>query len=300
MFVKKRFLWYLVSFILLVIGFLPVFKYGISFDVDFSGGSIIQIQFDKDVDRGSVEKQLKEAKYKLSSVITVSKNEYRIKLKETEKDKEDIKNKIFEELKKLSSFKEDDVLFLSIEPIVGKELTNKTITALIIGLAVILIYIGFAFRQGSYILPSYFFGLSGIIGVVHDGLITLGLFSLLSHYYGYDFSIPVAAALLTILGYSINDTIIIFDRIRENIMRESVNDFALLVNKSIFQTLPRSINTSLTTIIVIALMLFMGSDALIPFAFTLGVGILIGTFSSMFIAAPLLYDFYSLRQKRQK
>lgn len=297
MFVKKRFFWYSISGILLIIGLLPIFRYGISFDVDFTGGSIIQVQFDKDVAKDSVIKHLKEAKYSLSSVVTISKNEYRIKIKETEQNKENIKGKVFEELKKLSSFKEDEALFLSIEPVVGKELTNKTITALIIGLVVILIYIGFAFRQGSYILPSYFFGISGIIGIIHDGSITLGLFSLLSRYYNYDFSIPVAAALLTILGYSINDTIIIFDRIRENIIREGVEDFSALINNSILQTLPRSINTSLTTIIVIAAVLLWGSGTLIPFTFTLGVGILIGTFSSIFIAAPLLYDFYNLKKK---
>lgn len=299
MFVRKRFFWYAISTVLLIIGLLPVLKYGISFDIDFSGGSIIQVKFDKDVSKEKIAEQLREAKYVFSNIITISSNEYRIKIKETEESKKDLKTKIIEELKKLSSFKEDEVMFLSIEPIIGKELTNKTVASLIIGLIFILIYIVFAFRQGSYILPSYFFGLAGIIGLIHDGLITFGLFSLLSHYYHYDFSIPVAAALLTILGYSINDTIIIFDRIRENIIREGVEDFGDLINKSILQTLPRSFNTGLTTLFVISGVLFFGSKSLIPFTFTLGVGILIGTFSSIFIASPLLYDFYNLYNKKK-
>lgn len=300
MFIQKRFIWYLISAIILVIGIIPIFKYGIKFDVDFLGGTMIQIKFDNDVSKNDLLRTLKDLNLTVSSIAPLQKNEFRVKIKESEEKDKDLKVKIYNSLTKISKFDENSALFLSIQPIVGNELKNKTAFALVLGILAILVYIWFAFRRGSYILPSYYWGIAAIIALVHDSLITLGMFTLFSDYSGYEFSIPVAAALLTILGYTINDTIIIFDRVRENLIKEGSGDFGALINHSIIQTISRSINTHLVTLIVVLAILFYGSTSLIPFAFTLAVGIFIGTFTSLFIASPILYDFYLLKLKKQK
>ncbi|PIZ95309.1 MAG: protein translocase subunit SecF [Candidatus Magasanikbacteria bacterium CG_4_10_14_0_2_um_filter_37_12] len=152
----------------------------------------------------------------------------------------------------------------------------------------IIIYVAYAFRKVSKPVKSWKFGLAAIIALVHDVTITMGIFVLLGHFYGVEVNISFVVALLTILGYSVNDTIVVFDRIRENLIKHGYNNFEELVNNGVNETLTRSLNTSMTTILVLATLFFYGGDSVKYFALSLIVGIFIGTYSSIFLASPIL------------
>jgi preprotein translocase subunit SecF len=193
-------------------------------------------------------------------------------------------------LGQLGPMQED--LFTSISPTIGTELLNKGLIALAMVTIAIILFIAFAFRHVSKPVASWKYGVVAIVTLVHDVLIPVGLFAVLGHFLGAEIDSLFIVALLTILGISINDTIVVFDRIRENLSRnERANrheDFAGVVGRSITQTLARSINTSLTVVIVLLALVFVGPLATRDFALTLTVGMIAGTYSSIFLAAPLL------------
>ena len=160
-----------------------------------------------------------------------------------------------------------------------------------IGLAVvitIIVYIAYAFRKVSKPVKSWKFGITAIIALIHDVTIVMGVFSLLGHFYGVEINIPFVVALLTILGYSVNDTIVVFDRIRENLIRLGYSRFEEVVNKGVNETLVRSFNTSVTTLLVLFALFFFGGETIKFFALALIIGAAIGTYSSIFLASPLL------------
>jgi len=159
----------------------------------------------------------------------------------------------------------------------------------------ILIYIAIAFRKISRPVKSYIYGATGIIALFHDVMIPIGVWAILGKYYGYEITIPIITALLTVFGYSINDTVVVFDRIRENLSREKTASFKEIVNRSLNQTFARSVNTSATVLIVLTTLFLFGGTSLRPFALCLIVGIGLGTYSSIFLASPLVYSYYELR-----
>jgi len=189
----------------------------------------------------------------------------------------------------------EELRFDSIGPSVGKELKSKSFNAIIIALIIIIAYIAFAFRKVSKPVASWKYGLAAIIALAHDVLITLGIFSVLGEFWGVEINTTFIAAILTILGYSINDTIVVFDRIRENLPR-SEEDFEGTVNTSVNQTLARSINTSLTTLLVLLSILFWGGSTIRDFVLALSIGIFLGTYSSIFIASPLLVIWEKMKK----
>ncbi len=169
-----------------------------------------------------------------------------------------------------------------------------------IGIAVILaiiIYIAYAFRRVSRPVKSWKFGLTAIVALVHDVTIVMGVFALLGHFYGIEVNIPFVVALLTILGYSVNDTIVVFDRVRENLIKHGYGKFEEVVNKGVNETLVRSMNTSMTTILVLAALFFFGGDSVKYFALALMIGAFIGTYSSIFLASPLLVVWERMKYK---
>lgn len=180
--------------------------------------------------------------------------------------------------------------FDSVGPVVGAELKKETATAIVIILALIAAYIAWAFRKVSEPVASWKYGFVTLIAAFHDVVIPVGVFAILGKLYGYHADTAFVAALLTILGYSINDTIVVFDRTRENLVRHrhGAMDFAATVNKSINETLGRSLNTTLTTALPLVAIVIFGGETTRPFAVTLLVGILSGAYSSIFLASPLL------------
>ena len=189
--------------------------------------------------------------------------------------------------------------FNSIGPVIGNELKESAVWAIVIALVAIVLYIGFAFRKVSFPVSSFKYGIIATIALFHDVIITLGVFAVLGHFYNVEIGIPFVAAILAILGYSVNDTIVVFDRTRENLLKSGIDDFEKIVNKSVNETLIRSINTSFTTLIVLLVLYLFGGDTIKYFVVALMVGIAAGTYSSIFIASPLLVTWQKWDLKRK-
>lgn len=192
--------------------------------------------------------------------------------------------------------------FDAIGPVIGNELKNTTIWATIIALLGIVLYIAWAFRKVSYPVSSFKYGLCATIALFHDVIITAGVFSVLGHYFGVEIGATFLAALLAILGYSVNDTIVVFDRTRENLLRGRMNDFEDTVNFSVNETLARSINTSFTTLLMLFVLYLFGGASIQTFVLALIVGIAFGVYSSIFIASPLLvtWQHYDAKKRGKK
>jgi len=191
--------------------------------------------------------------------------------------------------------------FDSVGPVVGNELKDKSSKAIIMVLIAIAGYITIVFRRISGVVPAWMMGVAAIIALLHDVVIPTGAFALLGHYRGVEISAVFVAAILTILGYSVSDTVVIFDRIRENVIRGgSKEDFGLVVHRSIMQTLTRSINTTLTTLLSLVAIFIFGGESIRYFALALIMGIFLGAYSSIFIASPLLVWAYKKRIGRKK
>ncbi len=182
--------------------------------------------------------------------------------------------------------------FESIGPLIGEELRRKTVYAIVGAILAIVLYITYAFRRVSHPVASWKYGACTVVALGHDVLIPVGVFSALGHFYGVEVGAWVVTALLTVLGFSVHDTIVVFDRIRENLARARRESFEEVVNRSVNETLGRSINTSLTTLIVLAAVYVLGGESIRNFVLTMMIGISVGVYSSIFVASPLLVSWH--------
>jgi len=189
--------------------------------------------------------------------------------------------------------------FESIGPLIGEELRKKTIYALVGAIIAIVLYITYAFRRVSHPVASWKYGVCTIVALGHDVIIPVGVFSALGHYRGVEVGAWVVTALLTVLGFSVHDTIVVFDRIRENLSRARRESFEEVVNRSLNETLGRSINTSLTVLLVLFATYFLGGESIRSFILTMIVGIGAGVYSSIFLASPLLVSWHLKDSKKR-
>lgn len=190
--------------------------------------------------------------------------------------------------------------FDTVGPTIGRELRAKSIVAVAVVILLIVFYIAFAFRKVSEPVQSWKYGVATIVALVHDVVIPTGLFALAGRFLGFEVDALFVTAILTILGFSVHDTIVVFDRIRENLKKShNQRDFAALVNRSVNETFTRSINTSLTVILALAAVWFFGGESMRAFSATLIAGIIAGTYSSIFIASPLLVTWQQFQRKGQ-
>jgi len=275
-FIGLRKLALIVSIALIVSGVYSLATKGLNFGIDFSGGTKIELTYQEDVSVTDLRAALGEGDFSEAVVQYFGSNKdilIRIPLSEDNNSAE-VSTEVVELLKTSSSqsFELNSVEFVG--PTFGKELFEQGILALIYALIGVMIYVMFRFE--------WKYSLGSVVALVHDVLITVGLFSLI----GMEFTQPVLAALLAVIGYSLNDTIVVFDRIRENFRKMRDVDTKEVMNHSINQTLPRTILTSLTTLLVLVALYFYGGDALKGFSATLIMGVLIGTYSSIFVASP--------------
>jgi preprotein translocase subunit SecF len=275
------------AFVLVSIVFMFVHK-GLNFSVDFAGGTLIQVKFEKPVrdDLGKIRSIVSDLGLGSPEVKTIGQiinNELQITVAKQESELTNVTNIIRDALSKDYPENSFDIRRVeSVGPKIGGELKRDAVIATILSLIAILIYVGFRFN-----LP---FGVASVVPLFHDVLITLGVFII----FDLEISLTFVAAILTIVGYSLNDTIVIFDRIREN-MRGGLKGkkFPELVNSSINQTLSRTINTSLTTLFVVAALYFIGSEAIKDFALAMLVGVIAGTYSTIYIASPILIFWHN-------
>lgn len=275
------------SSIIIISCILFIIIFGLNFGIDFKGGSLIKIKFSNYIPKFEDIKAevLKETKF-----ADIRKAEDKSVIIKTTEITEIQKNKIVENLQKLDEKNKIEIeSFESIGPAIGNELKRKTIIAVSIVVILIILYIAFAFRKAKIPSPFYY-GISAIIALIHDLIVTLGIFAILGKFFNAPINAPFIAAMLTILGYSVNDTIVVFDRIRENLKKYSY-DFSIIVNKSINETITRSLNTSLTTLFVLLAIFIFGGSNIRFFVLALIIGIISGTYSSIFIASPILLKF---------
>ena len=263
---------------------------GLSYGIDFAGGTIVQVKYDKDAPIDLMREKLKSNKLFDGSSITEfgSPDEVVIRMKTTTADvKVDIGDVTREALKGSGNYKIRRVDIVG--PKVGSELKEKGIMSLVLAIVGILIYVAFRFE--------WRFAIASVVALVHDVSIAMGAIALI----GIDVNLDVLAALLTLLGYSLNDTIIVFDRIREGVTNSKKADLAAIINESITRTLARTTLTSLTTFFVVFTLFMFGGEIIHAFAFTLFVGIIVGTYSSIFVASPILLWFgFDVKDYHQK
>jgi len=287
-FTKYSAVYYIISGILIIASVVSLFMFGLKFGIEFAGGSNMEVGFQNQ--RPSNEAIQSALKSFNLGEITVQPTGVSGAVLQFRGVDEATHQQILAELNKLTPTSEKS--FQYIGPSIGQELRNKTEMAIVLALIAITIYIAFAFRKVSRPISSWKYGIASLIALFHDVLIPLGVFSILGHFYNVEITIPIIAALLTILGFSVHDTIVIFDRIRENILRRGMGQFEDTVNWSLTQTLGRSISTVLTVEFVLISLYFLGGETLKWFALTLIIGITSGAYSSIFIASPLLVSWY--------
>ena len=274
---SKKFLG--ISAVFLIISLVVFFAKGLNYGIDFSGGNLFQLKFEKSITLNQINSNLDEI---AKTIHQVNPNSRKVQISEdntviirTPELKESQKTEVLNNLKKIGNFeinKEEKV-----GASVGEELKASAILGLSIGAVLIILYITFRFE--------FTFAVAAVAALFHDLIIAIGVIALL----GYEIDTPFIAAILTILGYSINDTIVVFDRIRENMKRKNRGTFEQCLDKSVNQVMIRSLNTSVTTLFAIIAILVFGGDSLKTFIMTLLIGILAGTYSSVFIATPLVY-----------
>lgn len=293
-FIRYSKIYFVFSGILAIISVLSLIVFGLKFGIDFTGGSILEVEFSANggsAPGGEVrpENQVIQGKLKdlnLGEIIVQPIGENNVVLRLEDID-ETVHQQILSKLGEISGIEEKR--FESMGSVVGKELREKTFTLIIISTSALLVYIMISFRRVYRQVRSWQYGAVSIITLTFDILITVGVFSFLGKFYNVQFTIPIITALLTILGYAINDKIIIFDRIRENLLRgREFKTFNDLVNRSLNETILRSLSTGTCTLLVLFAIFFLGGETLRYFALTLIVGILAGTYSSLFLASPLL------------
>lgn len=295
--IQKRKIFLSLSSLAVVVSVLALIFWGLNFGIDFTGGSLLEVEF-KNYRPTITEVQDSLKDVKLSNlIIQPTENSTILRFKENDEATHQAVVKSLQTLtkdKKEATFKE--LQFDSVGPSIGAELKNKSFNATLIVFIMIIIYISLAFRRVSKPVASWKYGVAAIIALVHDILFILGTFAFLGHFYGVEINTPFIAAVLTVLGYSVSDTIIVFDRIRENLPK-SQEDFENTINRSVNQTLTRSINTSFSAILALLAVLFFGGDTIKDFALALIVGIFVGTYSSIFIASPVLVIWDKMTRK---
>lgn len=280
-FMRRKWLGFLFSGIVMLVGIASLILHGGPiYGVDFAGGTSAQVKFSPPVEPDTIRDALKEAGLESNSVQGFGgegKGEYLIRLPESPADLAGLSATISAALAKRFGEKAFEVRRIEIVgPKVGKELRNKGILATILALTAMLIYISWRFE--------FRFAVGGVVALAHDVIVTIGILSLTDT----EFTIPILAALLTIVGYSINDTIVVYDRIRENLPKMKKEPLEKVINISVNETLSRTILTSFTVFIVLLALYFLGGGVIHDFSFALIVGVVFGTYSSVFIASALV------------
>lgn len=290
-FVGKRKLAIGISIILILIGIASlIVKGGPNYGIDFAGGTLVQVRFTQTTDASAIKKALGDLK--LGDPVVQSfgdnQNEFLIRVEKSSEELQGLSVKIQNALAQTYHDGVDIRRVEMVGPQVGKDLRTKGLEALLYAMVGLLIYISWRFE--------FRFAVGAIVALVHDVLITLGAFSV----FNKEIDLPIIAAFLAIIGYSLNDTIIVYDRIRENSGRLHKEAFPFIINRSINETLSRTLLTSGTTLLVVLALFVLGGGVIHNFAFAMLVGVLVGTYSSIFVASPILIFWNEKKAKTPK
>ncbi len=292
--IHNRKTFFIISAVFVGASVLALALWGLKLGIDFTGGSLLQVEFKKDrMANDAIKERLSQLE--LGEIIIQPAGEKGAILRFKDID-EETHQKILADLGGL--FEVEEKRFESIGPVIGRELKKRVFWAIALVIIMIVIYITWAFRKVSQPMASWRYGIVTILALTHDVVIPTGFFAVAGHFFGVEVGLLFVTALLTILGFSVHDTIVVFDRIRENLRKGGFGDFENTVETSINQTLVRSISTSLVVILTLLAIYIFGGESTKFFALTLILGIFFGTYSSIFVASPLLVSWERYRQQR--
>lgn len=294
--IGKKYWYFLFSLLVIIPGLVSLIFYGLNLSIEFSGGSNIDLNFPKTISKSQASTIKSIFVKNKIKVINIENSGKQILIRSYVVDQAQditINNQI---KSKLGNFKQ--VSYETVGPTIGVETLRNALSGLLVASILIVLYITWSFRKVPKPASSFRFGVCAIIALIHDVLVLIGIFSILGHFFGIEVDSLFVTAVLTVIGFSVHDTIVVFDRIRENLKRVGGEDFTGVVNDSILQTLDRSLNTSLTVILVLIAMLIFGGETIRWFIAALLVGIISGTYSSIFNAAPLLVVWQDLIKRR--
>lgn len=285
---KRKYLWFIVSLIIMLPGIVSLFVWKLPLGIDFKGGAQIEMKFEKTISTDELRQKL--SGYPGVSGLSVSSNQggtYDIRMLQITDDQH---QQILQQLNKdFGSVTEESYQLVGAS--VSKDLARKAIIAVVLASIMIILYLAYSFRTVTHPVSSWRFGVTAVVALLHDLLITAGAFSILAHFLHWEVDASFITALLTVMGFSVHDSIVVFDRIRENLInyKSAVeHNFERIADESLSQTLNRSLATSLTVIFTLVALTVLGGASIRPFVATLLAGITIGTYSSIFTASPLL------------
>lgn len=284
----KKKLWLIISLLIMVPGIIALSVWKLPFGIDFRGGAQLEVAFSQPVDQGTLAKKVGEYSAVKGLIVTkTGDNSYFLRLLPISEEEHQT---ILTSLKK--DFPDSSIKqYESVGPSVSADVTRKAVLAIVLASILIILYLAYAFRKVTYPLSSWRFGVVAVVALLHDLVITVGVFAILAHFLHYEVDASFITALLTVMGFSVHDTIVVFDRIRENSLKSrpnSAEQFEHLADVSLSQTLNRSLATSLTVIFTLTSLVLLGGASIRPFVVALLIGISIGTYSSIFTATPLL------------
>lgn len=296
--IKYKNIYFLISFLIIIPGIVSLLLFGLKLSIDFTGGSRMVLLFPQNVNQEIVLKTREVLTESNITVATIQPSENTLIVRTapiSEKQDAELLSKL---QKEVGSFEQES--FETIGPVIGQETALDAIKAIVVASVLIVLYIAWSFRKVPKPTSSWRFGITAVITLLHDVLVLLGFFSLFGYFFHVEIDSLFITALLTVMGFSVHDTIVVFDRIRENLLKHRSTNFAVTVNDSILQTINRSLNTSWTALLVLFSLLLFGGESTKWFVIALIIGILSGTFSSIFNAAPLLVLWDEFDKKRNK
>ena len=294
--VKYRKFFYAIALILVGVSIFSIVKWGLNPGIDFKGGSIIEIEYASSTkpSQATLVESIAPLNFN-ASVRATGDAGYIIRMRDISQEE---KVKLVNILGTFGTSTEKR--FDSVGPLLGTEALKKSFASIIFVLIAIVLFIAFAFRKVSEPISSWTYGIVAIIALIHDVIVPTGVFAILGHFKGYEVDTLFVTALLVVLGFSIHDTIVVFDRVRENLSHaKSNNSFDVIVGDSISQTFTRSINTSLTTLLALIVLYFVGGESTQHFSLALIIGIAAGTYSSVFIGSPLLVTIWKWKVNKK-
>lgn len=294
---SKKKIWFAISLLIMVPGIIALIVWKLPLGIDFKGGAQFELQFDHQVSAADLRAKLTGYQQVKGLVVTpAGENDYFVRtLPLGQDDHKAISDQL---TKDFGSVKEKS--FQLVGPSVSADLTKKAAEAVILASILIILYLAYSFRGVNHPVSSWRFGVIAVVALLHDLLISIGVFSILAHFFHFEVDATIVTAMLTIMGFSVHDTIVVFDRVRENILRRKLDagdDFEHVVDLSLSQTLNRSLATSLTVIFTLAALVLLGGASIRGFVVALLVGITIGTYSSIFTASPLLVVWQNRAQR---
>lgn len=290
----KRKYFYIFSGTLMLLSVIALSVWGLKYGLDFTGGTLAEFQISNSkFQNEEIKSVLKEADIEDAVITPTENNSILIRYGNSSDEKnQEVLAKLKEKYPDIQNTRLD-----YIGPSISSELKSKAVWALLVAVIGIAAYVAYAFRKVSRPVESWKYGVGAVVALIHDVLITVGIFAIIGHFFNIEIDSTFIAALLTILGFSVHDTIVVYDRTRENLLRSGGEKFDETVNRSLNETMARSINTSLTVLITLLAIFIFGGASIKNFTLALLIGITFGTYSSIFVASALIVDWWKWEKK---